>query len=202
MEASFSTIAQRVDASWWPSEIRQALMRGSVSELAQFWCVQWWRERMSGLEAQGRAPSALERWAQFDARLFFQVAEGLGLCLLREEVRRIIDKKRLEELRQVLGAGRLSALVTEFPSVSVSEPPPLPAKLSASFLKTCAAMGLQLGQVCAQQVGSPAQSVFRVSLPLHDEPDKLWQSSDRFQSALQAIDFLVHRVQGSGESVA
>jgi hypothetical protein len=193
MEASFNTIAQRVDASWWPSEIRQALTRGAVSELAQFWCVQWWRERVSGLERQERPASALERWAQFEPKLFFQVAEGLGLCLFREEIRRIIDKKRLEELRQVLGAGRLSTLVTEFPSVSVSEPPSLPAKLSATFLKTCAVMGLQLGQVCAQQVGSPAQSVFSVSLPLHAEPEKSWQSPDQFQSVLQAIDFMVHK---------
>jgi hypothetical protein len=194
MEASFSSLAHRVDTSWWPTEIRQALMRGAVSELAQRWCVQWWQELGSGLSTQGRSPLSLERWAQYEAKLFFQVAESLGLCVFREEIRRIIDKKRLEELRLILGVNRLNTLVAEFPSLKLIEAPQLPAKLSVQFLKMCGVMGLQLGQVCAQALGSPAQSLFSVSLPLHSEHHDLWKSEDGFESVLRAVDFLVERV--------
>jgi hypothetical protein len=135
----------------------------------------------------------LERWAQSDNKLFFQVAESLGLCVFRDPIRRIIDKKSLEELRLVLGARRLNTLVTEFPSVKLLEPPVLPAQLSAPFLRMCTVIGLQLGLTCARAIASPAQPVFGVSLPLHGEQEGVWKTDDEYQSVWRALDFLMQR---------
>jgi hypothetical protein len=121
----------------------------------------------------------------------------VGLCVFREEIRRIIDKKRLEELRIVLGAQRLHLLVGDFPSIKLHKSPVLPMKLSPQFLNLCGVIGLQLGQIYAKQSNSQAEIIFKVSLPAHSAHGSDWNSQDEIESVRDVIDFLVERERGA-----
>jgi len=193
MDDTFHSLTGRVDPSWWPVEIRTALLSGAVASSARHWCVQWWHDLFAVPEEIETSLSSLHIWARSENQLFFQIAESLGLCVYREDIRRIIDKQRVEALRSVLGAERVNRLIAEFPSLPLGQPGlELPKKIDAHFLRHCQILGLQLGLACAQQRAPALKSLFEVSLPLakNDLPTMTEQNQLLLVSV---VEFLVRR---------
>jgi hypothetical protein len=189
MDNTFESLCSRVHPSWWPDEIRKALLTGTVARSARYWCLKWWDElsasscettppvssqpedKIRQLEAKYRdnevPVSVLRHWALSENRIFFHIAECLGLSLFRHHIRRIINAERMEAFRLLIGTQRVNSLITEFPEFSL-EPLELqlPDNIDAYFLSECQTWGLQLGLACARQQASELKYLFEVSLPL------------------------------------
>lgn len=163
MEQSAAWV-DHVDTSWWPEELVWPLACGELTHAAQKWCSRWY-EAQTQTGGSMAPDSSIFRWLLLDTDAFTVLAENVGLALKRDEIRCILDKDRLQDLRSELGTQRLTDVISKFPAIKIrseilSSPPP-----TLDFLGSCRWNGLQLGVACARKIGAPMARRLQLRMP-------------------------------------